>query len=113
MSKIKSRKFLTSKGFLMLIALFIFIIILTFFFGEGGILEIINTQSKIKDLEDQIQELEREKVKLKREIQELKDNPLALEKKAREKLWLMKKSEKVVVIVKDKKGEKRVPKKEE
>lgn len=103
MNKSKPRKFLTSKGFLMLIALFILIIILTFFFGEGGILEIINTQSKIKDLEDQIHELEQEKVKLKKEIRELKENPLALEKKAREKLWLMKKNEKVVVIVKDKK----------
>jgi cell division protein FtsB len=31
----------------------------------------------------------------------LKENPLALEKKAREDLWLMKKNEKVVVIVRD------------
>jgi cell division protein FtsB len=96
----------------MLIALFILIIILTFFFGEGGILEIISTQSKIKDLEEQIHELKQEKVKLKREIQELKDNPLALEKKAREKLWLMKKNEKVVVIVKEKKRKNPTPNKE-
>ena len=41
-------------------------------------------------------------MKLTREIELLRDNPLALEKKARENLWLMKKNEKVVVLVKDK-----------
>lgn len=106
MSKNKTRKFLTSKGFLMLIALLILIIILTFFFGEGGIIEIITTQTKIKDLEEKIEGLEQKKVQLEQEIRELKNNPLALEKKAREKLWLMKKNEKVVVIVKDKKNHK-------
>lgn len=86
----------------MLIALFILIIILTFFFGDGGIIEIISTQSRISELEKKIESLKEEKAILEKEIQELKNNPLALEKRAREKLWLMKKNEKVVVIVEDK-----------
>lgn len=87
----------------MLIVLFIFILILTFFFGDSGILEIIKAKKKIEVLENTIKQLEKEKENLKVEIAELEKNPLALEKKAREKLWLMKKNEKVVVIVKKKK----------
>ncbi|MGB2843389.1 MAG: septum formation initiator family protein, partial [Candidatus Aminicenantaceae bacterium] len=45
--------------------------------------------------------LEKEKKKLEREIEELKNNPKAVEKKAREKLWLMKPDE-VVIIKKEK-----------
>ena len=86
----------------MLVALFIFILILAFFFGEGGVVEIIGTQRKIEKLKEAISELEKERDALIKEIRELKKNPLALEKKAREKLWLMKKNEKVVVIVKEK-----------
>jgi cell division protein FtsB len=109
LSRIQKINLLTSKGFLMLIALLILIVILTFFFGDSGIVEIISTQNRISDLEAQIQELENEKKRLENEIRELIDNPLALEKRAREKLWLMKKNEKVVVIVKDKKAKKGSP----
>lgn len=101
MAKTRKTNLLTSRGFLMLIALLILIVILTFFFGDSGIVEIVSTQNRIHSLEAQIHELEREKERLESEIQELINNPLALEKRAREKLWLMKKNEKVVVIVKD------------
>jgi cell division protein FtsB len=90
-----------SKGFLMLVVLFFFILILAFFFGEGGIIEIIKARTKIDDLQKNITELEKERDGLLKEIEQLKKNPLALEKKAREKLWLMKKNEKVVVIVRE------------
>jgi cell division protein FtsB len=36
-----------------------------------------------------------------RELEQLRAHPLALEKKAREDLWLMKKNEKVVVLVQE------------
>jgi cell division protein FtsB len=85
-----------------MLVLFVFILILAFFFGEGGILEIIKSRSKIELLTKDIEALEKEKATLLKEIEDLKKNPMALEKKAREKLWLMKKNEKVVVIVKDK-----------
>jgi cell division protein FtsB len=86
---------------LLLLTLFMFILILAFFFGEGGIIEIIKARTRIEELRRDIAKLEMERDTLLKEIEELKKNPLALEKKAREKLWLMKKNEKVVVIVKD------------
>jgi cell division protein FtsB len=88
---------------MLLIALVAFIVVLTFFFGDSGIVEIIKTRNDIEGLKDNIVRLEKERKKLMEEIEELKENPLALEKKAREKLWLMKKNEKVVVIVRDQK----------
>jgi cell division protein FtsB len=44
-----------------------------------------------------VERLEKKKRKLEREIEELKTNPKALEKKAREKLWLQKPDEIVIV----------------
>ncbi len=112
MSKRKRKKekghFFKSKGFMLLIALVAFIVILTFFFGDSGIVEIIKTRNNIEELKDNIVRLEKERKKLMEEIEELKENPLALEKKAREELWLMKKNEKVVVIVKDQNKKKKV-----
>ncbi len=103
MSKKQKRNLLKSRGFLLLIALVAFVLILTFFFGDSGIIEIIKARVKIEELRESIAHLEKEKEKLFKEIEELKKNPLALEKKAREELWLMKKNEKVVVIVRNKK----------
>jgi cell division protein FtsB len=76
---------------------------MAFIFGDRGLLEIIKTQKQIRVLKQTIKELESEKSKLSEEIDMLRENPLALEKKAREKLWLMKKNEKVIVLVKEKK----------
>ena len=87
----------------LLLVFFLLILIMAFIFGDRGLLEIIKTQKQIKVLQQTIKELESEKLKLSKEIDMLRENPLALEKKAREKLWLMKKNEKVIVLVKDKK----------
>jgi len=87
----------------LVLAFFLLILIMAFVFGDRGLLEIIKTQKQISALKKTIKELEAEKSKLSREIEMLRENPLALEQKAREKLWLMKKSEKVIVLVKDKK----------
>ena len=111
MSKQKKNRFLKSKGFLVLVVLFIFILILAFFFGEGGIVEIIRSRSKIEELRKPIAQLEYERDSLLKEIEELKKNPMALEKTAREKLWLMKKNEKVVVIVRNNDNEDSIEKK--
>lgn len=86
----------------MLIIFFLFILMLTFFFGDKGIIEIIKTRKEIRALEASIQELEAQKRALTTEVKQLREDPMALEKEAREKLWLMKKNEKVIVIVKDK-----------
>jgi cell division protein FtsB len=103
MKKDKEKSLLKPKLVIMLTALFLIILILTFFFGEGGFLEIVDAQKRIANHEKRIAELENEKKKLTKIITELKTNPLALEKTAREKLWLMKDNEIVVVIIKNKK----------
>jgi len=99
----RDTNFFISRYFLIIIALFLFVLILSFFFGDSGIIEIVRAQKKIENLENRIKNLEIKKAKLEKEIKELKNNPLALEKRAREKLWLMKKNEKVIVIIKNKK----------
>lgn len=98
MSKTKKVKFVQTKGFLLLVVLFIFILILTFFFGDSGIIEIVGAQRRIDELTNRITYLEQEKVRLTKEIEELESNPYALERRAREKLWLMKKNEMVIVL---------------
>ncbi|HEX7502794.1 MAG TPA: septum formation initiator family protein, partial [Acidobacteriota bacterium] len=98
----KENSLLQSRGLALLLFFFLFILVLAFVFGDRGIVEIVKTQRQIKDLQLTIRSLEAEKQKLTREIELLRENPLALEKKARENLWLMKKNEKVVVLVKDK-----------
>ena len=102
--------FLKSRGLIILILMFLFVLVLTFFFGDSGIIEILRSQDKIAELRSDIEELEKKKVVLEFEIKELEKNPLALEKKAREKLWLMKKNEKVIIVV-DKKDKDKVEKK--
>ena len=94
--------FLKSRGLIILILVFLFILVLTFFFGDSGIIEILRSQDKIAELRSDIEELEKKKIVLEQEIKELEKNPLALEKTAREKLWLMKKNEKVIIVVEKK-----------
>ena len=98
----RENSLLQSRGLALLLFFFLFILVLAFVFGDRGIVEIVKTQKQIKELQLTIRNLEAQKLKLNREIELLKKNPLALEKKARENLWLMKKNEKVVVLVKEK-----------
>jgi len=99
----KENSVFQSRGMALLLVFFLLILIMAFIFGDRGLLEIIKTQKQIRVLQQTIAELESEKLKLSREIDLLRENPLALEKEAREKLWLMKKNEKVIVLVKGKK----------
>ncbi|MDQ1352512.1 MAG: hypothetical protein QG657_2818 [Acidobacteriota bacterium] len=94
--------FFKSRGFLLLIALIALILALAFLFGDSGILELIKVRKQIAELRETVKQLETEKERLTTEIEQLRNNPMTLEKKAREDLWLMKKNEKVVVIVRDK-----------
>jgi cell division protein FtsB len=98
----RENSLLQSRGLALLLFFFLFILVLAFVFGDRGIVEIVKTQKQIRDLQLTIRDLEAEKLKLSKEIELLRKNPLALEKKARENLWLMKKNEKVVVLVKEK-----------
>jgi len=102
-NKKKEIPLLQSRGLALLLIFFLFILLLAFVFGDRGIIEIVRTQKEIKALQLTLKNLEMEKQKLLQEIQSLRENPLALEKKARENLWLMKKNEKVVVLVNEQK----------
>ena len=103
MNKKKENSLIQSRGLVLLLIFFLFILILAFVFGDRGIVEIVKTQKQIKSLQQTIKILEMEKQKLSKEIELLRKNPLALEKKARENLWLMKKNEKVIILVDEKK----------
>jgi cell division protein FtsB len=52
-----------------LVVLFIFVLILAFFFGEGGIIEIISARTKIEELRKNITELEKERDAIIKEIE--------------------------------------------
>jgi len=67
----------------------------------GLLLEIRRAQRRHDVLLQEIKDLEMEKARLEREIEELLRKPEAVDKEAREKLWLMKPDE--IVIIKEKK----------
>ena len=80
---------------------FFLVLLLASFFGKKGLIEIYRAQKEHKTLLQEIVRHEIEKGRLAKEIEELKQNPKAVEKKAREKLWLVKPDE-VVIIKKEK-----------
>ena len=78
-------------GFLLLV------LVLTTVFGKKGLLEIGRARREYASLVRQVEALRREKTRLEREIAELKANPKAVERDAREKLWLAQPDEKVII----------------
>ncbi len=80
---------------------FFLVLLLASFFGKKGLIEIYRARKEHKTLLQEIARLEIEKGRLEKEIEELKQNPKAVEKKAREKLWLVKPDE-IVIIKKEK-----------
>jgi len=92
---IRRRVLVAGLGFLLVVLL------ITSFFGKKGIIEIFRAQERHEELTKEVECLKQKKKKLERELEELEKNPKAVEKKAREKLWLMKPDE--LVIIKEKK----------
>ncbi|MCK4363551.1 MAG: septum formation initiator family protein [Candidatus Aminicenantes bacterium] len=80
---------------------FFLVLLLASFFGKKGLIEIYRARKEHETLLQEIDRFEIEKRRLEKEIEELKQNPKAVEKKAREKLWLVKPDE-VVIIKKEK-----------
>ena len=74
-----------------------FVLLITSFFGQKGLLKIRQEQRKPIALLEEIEKLKKEKSRLEREIEEFESNPKAIEMKAREELWLMREDEKVIV----------------
>jgi cell division protein FtsB len=83
------------------VVFFLFVLTVASFFGKRGLIEIYRTRRKQDVLLQKIKKLEENKVKLERDIEELQKNPNAVEKKAREKLGLVKEGE---IIIIDKKN---------
>lgn len=83
------------------LAFLFFVLLVTSFFGQKGLIKIRQAQKKPKALLQEIKQLEEEKRRLEKEIEELERNPKAVEMEARKKLWLMKPDE--IVIIKKKK----------
>lgn len=88
------------KIFILGIGCLFLIMVVTSVFGKKGVMDIHRARQKLADLEGDVQKLKREKDKLEAEIRELETNPRAVEKEAREQLWLIKPGEKVVVVPK-------------
>lgn len=81
---------------------FLFLVLLVAsFFGKRGLLEIYQAQKNKQELLQKIDKLQKKKSQLKKDIKEIKENPEAVEKKARKKLWLVRPDE--IVIVDEKK----------
>lgn len=79
------------------VALFFFVLLIASFFGERGWIELYRAQRKKEILLQEIADLHRMKRDLEREIEDLQKNPKAVDEKAREKLWLMKPDEIVII----------------
>ncbi len=79
-------------------AVFLLVVLLiTSLFGKKGLME---TQRARKTYESRVEEkvkLENRRARLLKEIEELERDPRAVEREAREKLWLIKNDEVVVV----------------
>jgi cell division protein FtsL len=75
----------------------LFVLIITSFFGKKGLIEIYRTRKTYATLLQDIEKLQEEKTRLEKEITELQKNPRAVDKSAREQLWLMPPDEKVIV----------------
>lgn len=88
---------LKRKLFIYGFAFLFFVLIITSIFGKKGLIEIYRTRKSYAALLQDIDRLQKEKARLEKEIAELKNNPGAMDKPARELLWLMPPNEKVIV----------------
>ena len=82
-----------------LAAVFFFFVVLLIssLFGKKGMIEIYKARKNYETLLREIDDLEAKKSRLQQEILALEKDPEAVEREAREKLWLMKPDEKVIV----------------
>lgn len=79
-------------------AVFLLVVLLiTSLFGKNGFMEIQRTKRLCAAKLAEMETLENRKARLLRDIEALKRDPRAVERVAREKLWLVKKDEIVIV----------------
>ncbi|MFC2166514.1 septum formation initiator family protein [Acidobacteriota bacterium] len=87
-----------------LVFLFLVLIIASFF-GKKGLIEVYNAQQRKDSLFEEIEQLEKIKNGLEREIKELESNPKSYEAKARDQLGLVYPDE-ILIIKADKSNSK-------
>ena len=88
---------LRRKIFIYGFAFLLFVLGITSILGKKGLIEIYRTRKSYVALLQDIDRLQKEKARLEKEIAELQKNPRAVDKPAREQLWLMPPDEKVIV----------------
>lgn len=76
---------------------FLLALLLSTVFGKKGLFEIARARKVQVELLQEIEGLKKEKARLEREIAALKSDPKSVDKEARDKLWLMKPDEKVII----------------
>lgn len=86
-----------------IVLIFALIIIITTVFGPTGVITIFKLNSKIKAVGKEIVLLEKEKERLKMEVEWLEKDKKSLEPFAKEKLFLKRKDEKVIAVIRKKK----------
>lgn len=94
---------LRRKILLAAVGFFFLVLLISSLFGKKGLIEIYKARRSYDTLLLEVKRLEAEKARLEREIEDLKNNPQAVEKEAREKLWLIRPDEKVMVKKKEEK----------
>jgi cell division protein FtsB len=85
------------------VGFFFLVLLISSLFGKKGLIEIYKARRNYDLLLQEVKRLEAEKARLEREIEDLKNNPGAVEREAREKLWLIRPDEKVIVKRKEEK----------
>ena len=86
-----------ARAALILGAFVLVVLLITTFFGKKGIIEIYKTRRNYTILQKEIEQLKEEKSRLEKEIAALEASPQSVEKEARDRLWLVKPDEKIVV----------------
>ena len=85
------------KAGIYVIGFLLIVILITTVFGKKGLVGIARVRKVQADLLREIEDLKEEKARLEREIEALKNDPRSVDKEARDKLWLMKPDEKVII----------------
>src|ERR1044071_1441654 len=98
MKLVENLRALAHKHGAALLALFVAVLVVHDFFGAHGFLSMRRTQDNIKKVRSEIQQLNKENAALDQVVNDLKSDPRAIEKIAREELILAKPGEIIIKI---------------
>lgn len=78
-------------------------------FGKGGYLDLRRRQAELEQLRQEVKDLQEENRRLTEQIKELKSNPDAIERVAREQLKLARPNETVITLPEKSESDKKPP----